>query len=233
MNTAAKLYILQQIDTRLDKHAQRLRELDAAVGEDSVVRAATEKFESAEADSRDARWAHQLIQDKIDTVTQKRAAGEKRLYGGTVTNPKELQDLQDEGIFLGHRIAALEERQLEAMIAQEDIESAEASALDELERVRTDWMQEQAALSDENDELVKETVRLKDEREVALITITAAVKQSYDAVRARKRGVAVALLKDNICAACGMAPSAARILKARSGSELVTCGNCARFIYVK
>ena len=236
MSTAATLYILQQIDTRLDRHEQRLSELDAAIGDDSVVRAAQAAFESVEAESQEALRAHHIIQEEIDMVNLKRIAGEKRLYSGTVANPKELQDLQDEGVALKRRIAALEERQLEAMIAQEDAEMAEARARDELEGVRTDWMQEQAALSDENDERVAESTRLKDERDAALTGVSAAAKQSYDAVRYHKGkgGVAVALLKDNICTACGMAPSAARIQHARrSGSELVKCGNCSRIIYVK
>ena len=233
MNPVLKLYILQQIDTKLDKYAYRLRELDAAIGEDSVVRTATERFDSTASDSRDARRVHQRIQDEIVVVTQKRATGQKRLYSGTVTNPKELQDLQDEGVSLGHRIEGLEERQLEAMIAQEDTESAEANALDDLERVRTDWLQEQDLLLGENDALLEKTLRLKDDREIAVKSISEAEEQSYDSVRARKRGVAVARLKGDICSACGMVLSAARIQLARSSSELVKCGNCARFIYVK
>ena len=233
MNTAATLYILQQIDTRLDRHEQRLSELDATIGDDSVVRVARAALDSVEAESQAARRAHHLIQEEIDTVNRKITSGEKRLYSGTVTNTKELQDLQDEGVSLKRRIVALEDRQLEAMIAQEDAETAAARARDELERVRTEWMQEQAILSVESEDRVAESTRLKEERDAALIGVSAAAKHSYDAARHHKGGVAVALLKDNICTACGMAPSAARIQHARSGSELVKCGNCMRIIYVK
>ena len=234
MSAAAKLYLLQQIDTRLDRHEQRMCELDAALGDDTVVRQAAGGVEGAETESQAARRAHQMIQDEIDKVTRKRAGGEKRLYSGSVMNPKELQDLQDEGAALGRRIALLEERQLEAMIGQDEAEGAEASARDALERMRIEWIQEQAALSAEKVERETDRARLLDERETALIGVSDAEKHSYEAVRRQKRGgVAVALLKDNICTACGMTPSAARIQQARSGSELVKCGNCARVIYVK
>jgi hypothetical protein len=233
MNSAATLYILQQIDTRLDRHKQRLSELDAAIGDDSVVRGARAALDIVEAESQAARRTHHLIQEEIDMVNRKRITGEKRLYSGTVTNTKELQDLQDEGAALKRRIVALEDRQLEAMIAQDDAEIAAGRARDDLERVRTEWLQEQADLSVENEDCVAESTRLKDERDAALIGVSAADKHSYDAVRSHKGGVAVALLKDNICTACGMAPSAARVQHARSGSELVKCGNCARIIYVK
>lgn len=233
MTASAKLYILQQIDTKIDRHEVRLVELAKAIGDDSVVRVANAAFDQAVVESKAARRDHQSIQDEIDAVTRKRVAGEERLYSGTVTKPKELQDLQDESGALARRIVALEEKQLEAMIAQDDAESTEASALEALEIVRTDWNVEQAALSEENDECLADRRRLKDERDTALIGVSVTAKQSYDAVRRQKRGVAVALLSDNICSACGMAPSAARIQQARSSSELVKCGNCARIIYVK
>ncbi len=234
MNAAVKLYLLQQIDTGLERHEQRLRELDAALCDDTVVRQAAGGVEGAETESQAAQRAHQLIQDEIDMVTRKRAGGEKRLYSGSVMNPKELQELQDEGDALGRRITVLEERQLVAMIGQDDAEGAEASAHDALERVRIEWTQEQAVLSAEKVERERDRARLRDERETALIGVSDAEKHSYEAVRRQKRGgVAVALLKDNICTACGMTPSAARIQQARSGSELVKCGNCARVIYVK
>lgn len=233
MTASAKLYILQQIDTKLDRNEDRLVELAKAIGDDSVVCVANAAFEQAVVESKAVRREHQSIQDEIDAVTQKQVAGQERLYSGTVTNPKELQDLQDESGALARRIAALEERQLEAMIAQDDAESTEASALEALEIVRTDWKMEQAGLSEENDERLADRLRLKDERDAALIGVSVTAKQSYDAVRRQKRGVAVALLSDNICTACGMAPSAARIQQARSSSEPVKCGNCARIIYVK
>ncbi|MDP6416318.1 MAG: hypothetical protein QGG54_15020 [Gammaproteobacteria bacterium] len=233
MSTAATLYILQQIDSRLDRHEQRMSELDVAIGDDSVVRVARAALDNVEAESQAARRAYQIIQEEIDTVDRKRISGEKRLYSGTVTNTKELQDLQDEGVALKRRIVALEDRQLEAMIAQEDAEMAAARTRDEFEKVRTEWMQEQADLSVENEDHVAESARLKDERDAALIGVSAGAKHSYDAARHHRGGVAVALLKDNICTACGMAPSAARIQHARSGSELVKCGNCMRIIYVK
>ena len=234
MNVTARLYGLQQIDTKLDRSEQRLRELEEAIGNDSEVRVATAWLAEAEMETRAARRAHQAIEDEIEMLTQKRTAGEQRLYSGSVSNPKELQDLQDESASLARRISSLEERQLDAMIAQDESESRETDARHNLEVVQTKWNGEQAAFLEESRELQAVIVCLNDERETALIGVATDVQDNYDVVRKHKGGIAVAMVSDNICSACGMAPSAARIRQARSGGDApVKCGNCARIMYVK
>ena len=73
---------------------------------------------------------------------------------------------------------------------------------------------------------------LLDEREVALAPISTKDYQVYEKLRKSKGSVAVILIKEGVCAACGMAPSASRIQHTRSGVELIRCGNCARILCV-
>ena len=234
MNSTARLYVLQQIDTKLDRGEQRLRELEEAIGNDSEVRSVAAALEASELETRAARRKHQAIQDDIDMVSRKKTSGEKRLYSGAVSNPKELQDLQDEGVSLARRITLLEERQLDAMIAQEEWEGMEAKARNQLEDMRSKWNIDQDALLEESNELVAAMACLNDERQAALIGVSSVLKDSYDVVRRDKGGIAVAMVSDKVCTVCGMAPSAARIRQARSGvGTLVKCGNCARIMYVR
>ena len=151
-----------------------------------------------------------------------------------MSNPKELQDLQDESVSLAGRISTLEERQLDAMIAQDESESIETKARKQLEVVRSKWNREQATFVEESSELQATILCLNDERETALIGVSSDLQESYDVVRRHKGGIAVAEVTDNICTVCGMAPSAVRIRQARSGVDPpVKCGNCARIMYVK
>ena len=57
MNVTARLYVLQQIDTKLDRSENRLRELEQAIGNDSDVREVTAALEAAEMETRAARRA--------------------------------------------------------------------------------------------------------------------------------------------------------------------------------
>ena len=189
MNVTARLYVLQQIDTKLDRSENRLRELEQAIGNDSDVREVTAALEAAEMETRAARRAHQANEDDIDMLARKKTAGEKRLYSGSVSNPKELQDLQDESVSLARRISTLEERQLDAMIAQDESESIETKARKQLEVVRSKWNREQATFVEESSELQATIVCLNDERETALIGVSSDLQESYDVVRRHKGGL--------------------------------------------
>jgi predicted nucleic acid-binding Zn-ribbon protein len=54
------------------------------------------------------------------------------LYGGTVKNPKELQDLQKDIVSLKKHLTTLEERELELMLTAEKTETELQSAQDDL-----------------------------------------------------------------------------------------------------
>ena len=71
---------------------------------------------------------------------------EASLYSGNVTNPKELQDLQNEAAALKRYLVTLEDRQLEAMLEVETAEQSKQAALDKLEGVK-------ARLADQNKNL--------------------------------------------------------------------------------
>ena len=63
-----------------------------------------------------------------------------------------------------------------------------------------------------------------DIRQPRLVTVA-----TYQALRRKKGGTAVAQMNDGICEGCGVAVSQSLEWKLRQG-ELVTCGNCERII---
>ena len=232
MSSAANLFKVQRIDTELDAHRRRLAEIDALLASDVDVTRARAQPESAEAAWEAARRAQGLIRDEIDQVAAKRKNSETRLYSGAIKNPKELQDLQHEVEALGRRIGQLEEHELEALIELEDTEQAEATARADFEAATASWNAAQADLREEKARREKETDRLGDEREAAIIPVRATDREVYDQLRAAKGGTAVTRVEEGTCSACGVAPSASRIQQARNSGELIRCGNCGRILYV-
>lgn len=232
MSSAANLFKVQRIDTELDAHRRRLAEIDALLASDADVTRARAQLESTESALGAARRAHGLIRDEIDQVAAKRKNSETRLYSGAIKNPKELQDLQHEVEALGRRIEQLEEHELEALIELEDTEQAEATARANFEAATARWNAAQADLLEEKARREKETARLGDEREAAIIPVRATDREVYERLRAAKGGTAVTRVEEGTCSACGVAPSASRIQQARNSGELIRCGNCGRILYV-
>ena len=233
MSSVAGIYILQQVDTKIDRSKKRIAEINSVLDDNSAVVEALRQLQEASDLMDSATKKHAGVQGEIDIVSSKYENGEKRLYSGTVTNPKELKDLQDQGESLVRRIAELEDAKLEAMIVEEDCKEG----LEGANRNHEVALHERKVLEREMDSesmtILDDIERLEGEREVALNSIPDELIDRYELARSKYRGLAVALVDNGMCSGCGLGVSTGHVQAARSGSRIVTCDNCNRFLYVK
>ena len=94
MNATLGLYRLQQVDSQIDGIQARQKWIRETLQNDVELRAATQAF--AAADGKYKEMARTLKQSEAEFEKQriKIEQTEASLYGGSVHNPKELQDLQ-------------------------------------------------------------------------------------------------------------------------------------------
>ena len=231
MNLAFKLFRLQQIDSQLDRANRRLAEIVSILEDDSEVRAATSELERAQ-DVLTARTL-ELKRAEGDTGAQRAKIkdSESQLYGGHVTNPKELQDLQREIEALNRHLVVLEDRQLEAMIAMETAQEEMGAARKNKTDLDARSVEKNASLLGEQTDLEADVNRLEEERQAAVSSLSADEIDHYDRLRSKKMGVAVAAVSDKTCAACGSTLSAALLQAAQSPNEIATCSSCGRILY--
>lgn len=231
MSAPFKLFRLQQIDTQLDRARARLKEIQAALEEDSAVRAAKARLAAAERELQEHTKTLRRAEQDVTAQRIKIEQTEASLYGGKIRNPKELQDLQNEAAALKRYQEVLEDRQLEAMLAVEESEQAYAAAAAELEAVQERAQALNASLAAEQSTLLKDVARLENERQAATSTLEAAELQLYEQLRASRNGIAVARVTDRTCAACGSTLSAALLSAARSPTQITRCSTCNRILY--
>ena len=155
---------------------------------------------------------------------------ESSLYGGRVQNPKELQDLQKDVASLKKHLSTLEERELEAMLAAETADKNLQNANTQLELIQARLGSEHKKLIADQSTFVMELENLVEEREATLAPIDSSLLQIYEDLRQQRRGIAVAEITDNACAACGGTLNSAIQQSARS-QKLVNCPTCGRIIY--
>ena len=117
MSRSQALYHLQQIDSKMDQaHNANLRKATA------LANKAQKALESAQK-------AQKQAETKVNDQRIKIEQSEAILYGGSVRNPKELQDLQSEVAALKRFLETLEERQLETMLAVDEAHAKNQEAL--------------------------------------------------------------------------------------------------------
>lgn len=231
MSAALGLYRLQQVDSRIDQIQARQKWIQGTLQDDISLRAASQAYVAAEAKFKDASNLLKQSEDEGEKQRNKIEQAEASLYGGSVRNPKELQDLQKDIVSLKKYLETLEERELEAMLnietAQQELESAKS----ELEHTQTEVKEQNHDLAMENETLLKDLERLRTERKAVISDLAASSVQMYDQLRKQRRGLAVATIADSTCAACGTTLTPAQQQNARSTSQLFNCPTCGRILY--
>jgi hypothetical protein len=231
MSLPLKLFQLQNIDSQLDQANSKLARIDAELNEHSEINHAQDR-------ARDLENNLDLIQNKLHQAEQDMQAQrykieqtESTLYSGKVTNPKELQDLQNEVTALKRYLKTLEDRVLELMLTVDEISTKYQKALEDLELTKSKTGEKEKHLFIEKKQIYTEIERLTKERTVFANSISEPVLQQYNQLRRLKRGVAVAQVIDRTCSACGSTLSASLQQSVSSLNQLIYCDTCGRILY--
>ncbi len=231
MNQSSHLYQLQKIDQEIDRTNQRLKDIDAVLQNDEKLLSAERKISEAKKKTLLSRQELRAIEDEVKSVTLKKEQSESSLYSGKIKNPKELQDLESEIALLKKRVLALEDAQLEKMIQLETCEQEEKEATVEYSKTQANIISQNAELKGEKESAEQKLTRLSLEREATLRSIDANNLAIYNNLRQTKRGIAVAIIQDTSCAACGASLRPAEIQSASSPKEMLFCSSCGRILF--
>jgi len=233
MSSIFHLYRLQQIDSQIDKAQRRLDEIQSILDDDRELRlvrgkltAAQEALDGAEKSLRSAEMEVKSQRLKIEQT-------DATLYGGSIKNPKEIQDLQNKSKSLKRYLVTLEDTQLEAMLEKDEKSSLKEEAQQALDTLEAKLAQEHSKLLGEQGQLNEETERLQIERKAALPEISEDELTLYNQIRKKKKGVAIAAIEGGGCTACGASIPPARQQAARSQNKIAYCPSCDRMLYRK
>lgn len=231
MSQTFKLYRLQQVDSQMDSARARLREIEVALTQNQALVEARQRLEQASQALETERKKLKRAEEETHQQRIKIEQTDSSLYGGRIRSPKELQDLQNEAAALRRHRSVLEDRQLEAMLAVEEAETAYQDASDRLDQVTARFEEQSQSLIEEQTRLQKDVSRLEAERAAATSSIPENERLLYDQLRQQRRGIAVSKVTDKACSACGSVLSAALLSAARSPSQLSRCDFCGRILY--
>lgn len=231
MSAALGLLRLQQVDSRLDQLEDRLGLITAQLQDDAAAAAAREALASADAERQQAELARLAAEAQTSSQRNKLQLAEASLYGGTVRNPKELQDLQDDVASLKRYLAILEEAEFACMERLEVADNHRREAAELLEQILGRANVDRHRLADQQNDLNRTREQLHAERGAALSAIGDHDLEMYESLRRSRRGVAVCEVSDGACGACGTVLTAALHQSARSGTGLVHCPSCSRILF--
>ncbi len=231
MNQSPQLYQIQQMDSELNQVKKRLAAIQHEIETDDTLRVAEERVKSAQQKLLKAQRDLQTLEENAKSIQIKISTSEASLYGGKIHNPKELQDLQNEIAAHKRRLSALEDEQLEGMLAVEVAEKEFKQAQTLSVQAQSTFATQKAALMGEQGQLQKVKERLQTERNAAAGSILPENLKIYERLLVQKRGLAVTAIDDEACVACGSPVRPAERQAARSAQQLVFCSSCGRILF--
>jgi uncharacterized protein len=230
MTKAELLLDLQEVDSVIDRLTRRLSEIKAALHETDELIAARSARHAAD-ESAVHKRAHRKELDLADTALETRIKqADQRLYSGTVKNPKELLDLQNDIASLKRQKNSLDDQLFAAMVALEEAETELKTCTETLTRVETEWRASQGDLTTELTQLEHELAEKTVEQTEARAQLGAPDLVLYDQLRRRKGGVVVVEMEGSVCGACGVRVSAHIAQQVSQADHLARCGNCERIL---
>lgn len=235
MTVYEQLLVVQDLDTKVDQLEHRRATLPqrAELERNAAARSSLAR-DLAEVEQRrdDLVRSQRRLEHDISQVEEKVAHEEKVLYAGTLTNPRELQALQDEIESLRRRQRDLEDDDIEIMEQLEPVVEERDALVTRQSELEAEAEQLEAALAQDEASLVEDLAGVRSEREAAAATIDAAVLDDYEALRPRLGGIAIARLQGTVCGGCHLSLPAMEVdrLRKLSDDERVTCEECGRLL---
>lgn len=231
MNIGFQLFQLQQVDSEIDAAQYRIAEIDRLVESDDAVQTAKAVYEKSYQINKQLNTSFNLINDEVQSKNIKKTQSESNLYGGSVKNPKELQDIQQEISSLRSIISRLEDDLLEKMLGLEESEKTVKKNKQQLNQALSVFETRKSLLLGEKYKLRNSIKNLKSNKETILTQIDQSSLNIYETLRKSKNGKAVAKLQDESCSECGTYLTPNQCQQARSASTLFYCSGCRRIIY--
>jgi predicted nucleic acid-binding Zn-ribbon protein len=233
MSAALGLLRLQKVDSNIGQAQSRLGEIHQILENNSELMDAQRQLERAQTEHKLAEQERRSADAEAQGLGLKIQGAEGSLYGGSVRNPKELQDLQADVEALKRRLTSVEELELEAMVRADTALATVEAAQTRLDQVSTRIESEHAQLLQERSNLGHALEDLRAEREATVAATGAQHLREYSRLLQSRRGLAVAQISDGACEACGTALTAALQQSARHASELTYCPSCGRILYAE
>jgi predicted nucleic acid-binding Zn-ribbon protein len=225
-----RLIKLQQLDDFVERARRTVAEHPARVQAlDNRLNSVRDELATARQRVADGQVARRALEKELATVQGRLSKFKDQLM--EVKTNREYQAMQKEIEVAQQEVRAIEDRILERMVEADDLsagvkqsERAQVAAQKEIEGERREMEAEVARLQDE-------LQRSGSQRDAILAGLSPAVLATYQAVAAKRRGVAVAEARNGVCTICQVRLRPQVYNDILRNDSIVQCDSCQRILY--
>lgn len=223
---------LQEFDSRLDALNEEVAALPKQIAEiERTLESHQKHLDIEKMTLAGNQKARRDFEGQIQTHEQKKSHLKNQMMEAR-TN-EQYWAFQKEIQYLENEVGAAEDSILELMEQAEPLDAkvkqAEAALAQERKAVEAE--KERAQLKTDEDK--REIARLSAEREEARKEMSAPIYRTYENLRKRPKGIAVAECAGGQCSACHMMIRPQFLQDLRRGDHVMFCENCGRILYLE
>jgi predicted nucleic acid-binding Zn-ribbon protein len=232
MFSLKRLYDLQELDWQIAARDKSLVDVRARLADESVLASATARLKGLEAQLAQQSSARQEVEFAAQQLATRLQTVEQRLYGGSVTNPRELTAYGEEKEYLLRQRRVEEDKLLELMVETEELQSARDEARRQVSRLEGERKAEVAELLKAQDRLTAELTGLHETRKDMTAEVPPGVLSLYESLRKSRNGHAVAKVERGLCQGCRLALPTMELQRVRNSQDIVQCSSCRRILVI-
>lgn len=230
MTTAKQMFALQELDIILDRIQGDRSKAEHELGNGNTVTGLESELE------RDTEWLQETeLQQKasrLEAESQKERSEtlNSQLYGGEITNPRDLESLEREATNVRQLVERQENALSEIGERIEEALSRKTELQTKLDEVRTAWGKRQTQLKAAIKDLTEERAGFEGRRSKLTEGLDPTSLQHYETLRKSKGGLAVCKVERGLCQGCRMTLPSQQQQRVRSGRQTVLCSSCGRML---
>ena len=226
---------LQMVDSRISKKA---RDIENVKNNEELTLIKKEfdeiddKLKLLDKRYRELENERKRKEDSIGTHDEKIKRDEQKLFSGTITDAKELVNLQEEVKILKKSNDEIENQMLEFMIKIDDL-------LEEIKNIQEKKEELESQINsmekdiDRQVKLLEEKIKdLKEIRSTVTSGISGGYLDEYEKTNAKKKGIVVGVLRDKFCSACNMQIPIVEAEKIKDLDKVYKCPLCGKMLII-
>ena len=230
MTITRQLYLLQELDLVLDSLQDEKAKAEGELGTGLTIERLELVFQEENDRALELQSQHKSQQLEAEDLQERSTRLDAQLYGGEITNPRDLEALEQEATHAREVLEQQNTELLELSVQAEESQNKRDTLETELSDLRAAWQVRQAELQDQVKRCTTEEETVSTQRKDLVATLDPSEVQRYEGLRRAKGGVAVAKVERGLCQACRMSLPTQQQQRVRIGRQTVLCSSCGRML---
>ena len=232
MTTVRQMFALQELDIILDRVQSDSDKAEYELNNGEIIGNLESELQHDAELLQESELQQKVTKLEAETQKERSETLNSQLYGGEVTNPRDLESLEREA----SNVLQLVEQQESALAAIttkiEEAQTKKTELESKLDEAKAAWEARRSELQAALKNLNAERAGFEGQRSKLTEGLDPTSLQQYESLRKTKGGLAVAKVQRGLCQGCRMSLPTHQQQRVRGGRQVVLCSSCGRMLFL-